>query len=1110
MTARLGPFLFLAAMLASIPASGSSAPFEGQILQTGSTPAAVLEMARRELSGRAPLIRNADLRLENVRHGLAATHYHFSQWIDGRRVFGSELILSVSEEGRVIRHHVTLAERPSSNPDWSREDLLGELRRRHPELTDRRVLDRTPAYRNESGRAAPIERFLVEDAPLRGTVWELDAASGEVLREIPQWASVSGRVFPANPVTTLNDSSLRDGNDSASAVPQNAYETVELLGLPQSGELSGPRVRIVDVDSPFTVRARIESGLSFERDRNEFEEVNAYHHIDRSQLYLQALGYTGARQIVASGVRVDPHANRGADNSFYSSTGSGPTILLGDGGVDDAEDPDIVLHEYGHAIHDALSPGALFSGSDTEARAISEGFGDYWAFSSGLRASIDSGRDPFCVGDWDARCDGAGCAYPAGSDCLRRVDEELTTDDFVFSSSAGTEHRNGRIWSTFGRDLLLSNLATWGEEDGRRRTDILMLEGMQGLPFNPDFDLVVEQMIDADRILFASQGRQTICTAARARRFGVPDSCRKDLRGETLVIPGVDPVRISAGSTERYALMGSDAVVRDVMVEIELADDAPEGLEIALIAPDGTRATLKQFGSTHPRSVTFGRDRLPFESLERLEGVPNPGVWTLRLTLTEGSPPVTLESWMLIVEQDVSEKIEVRGLAAGSRHFPAVAHTPGAEGTFFVSDLAIANPGPERELTLIFTPSGADGTSEFSAVRLALRANETVVLNDVVRSVFDSSGSGTIEIRGAGTDVRMSSRTVNRTADGTFGLTIPSVKETAGFGGRLIVSQIRRNLRFRTNLGLAELSGKGSEATIRVRDREGALVGSLSVQLEPFTQRQVPLASFVAVTELESAWAEVVPSGQDDLVAAYGSVVDNRTGDSVFVPAETVRSEPAELAIPAAARVPGARGTRWRTDLWIANGADSRQVVEATFFRTDGAVFARLIALEPDTSRVFPDVVGELFEAEGTGWIRFSPSRLTISSRTWNDDAAGSYGQYIGAVRLDDQASIGARAIVPKVVMDGSFRSNVGVTELIGGTADLRIEVRDGEGTIRCSQSVELGPNQHRQWSVLDLGCGPLGGGRVEIVQEAGEGRIAGYVSIVDQRTGDPSYIPAN
>jgi hypothetical protein len=48
--------------------------------------------------------------------------------------------------------------------------------------------------------------------------------------------------------------------------------------------------------------------------------------------------------------------------------------------VRDAEDAEVIFHELGHAIQDAQVPGLLNDGGE-EVRAISEGFGDYWAAS---------------------------------------------------------------------------------------------------------------------------------------------------------------------------------------------------------------------------------------------------------------------------------------------------------------------------------------------------------------------------------------------------------------------------------------------------------------------------------------------------------------------------------------------------------------------------------------------------------------------------------------------------------------------------------------------------------------------------------------------------------
>src|SRR6185436_7290649 len=103
----------------------------------------------------------------------------------------------------------------------------------------------------------------------------------------------------------------------------------------------------------------------------------------------------------------------GQDNSFATDTHM--ELRFGKGGVDDAEDAEVILHEYGHAIHFSQSPTFY---SSTEAGSIGEGFADYWAVT--VSNIIAPTPDAPCVADWDS------VSYTASlPHCLRRVDRDL-------------------------------------------------------------------------------------------------------------------------------------------------------------------------------------------------------------------------------------------------------------------------------------------------------------------------------------------------------------------------------------------------------------------------------------------------------------------------------------------------------------------------------------------------------------------------------------------------------------------------------------------------------------------------------------------------------------
>ncbi len=263
-------------------------------------------------------------------------------------------------------------------------------------------------------------------------------------------------VFVSNPVEDLNNQSLRDQKDSAAAVPAAAYHTVTLTDLDGSGFLRGRWAEIIgETGNPAYSPTNT---FFYNRSQDEFEQVMAYFWITESQKYIQSLGFGSTRRPVnkePQRLRINQY---GVDNSF--ATTHKDEIRLGKGGVDDAEDGEVIIHEYGHAIHFSQN----FAFASTEAGSISEGFGDYWAVTTTMVVRQKLGlaplTDPACVADWDAT------SYdPTPPHCLRRVDSNLHYPENL----VGEVHADGRIWSR----------ALWDIRNaiGNVRADTVILEG---------------------------------------------------------------------------------------------------------------------------------------------------------------------------------------------------------------------------------------------------------------------------------------------------------------------------------------------------------------------------------------------------------------------------------------------------------------------------------------------------------------------------------------------------------------------------------------------------------------------------------------------------------
>ncbi|SFC77173.1 Fungalysin metallopeptidase (M36) [Nocardioides terrae] len=248
-------------------------------------------------------------------------------------------------------------------------------------------------------------------------------------------ATGTARIFMVNPVQSSGDQSLADAKDSATSVPQSQYVDVPLTHLDGSGYLRGDYA--VVESSTGTPAFSTTNTFLYDRHDDQFEQTMAYFWVTQAQTYLHQLGFGESLPGVVDQpfpVKIDQY---GGDNSYQ--TDKPYRIRLGKGGVDDAEDAEVIVHEYGHAVQASQIPG--FGGKgNLDAGSIGEAFGDYLGVSVGLDTAGQYGwpvrTDPACVADWDST------SYTDAPHCLRTLHEDLTVADRI-----GEVHFDGQIWS---------------------------------------------------------------------------------------------------------------------------------------------------------------------------------------------------------------------------------------------------------------------------------------------------------------------------------------------------------------------------------------------------------------------------------------------------------------------------------------------------------------------------------------------------------------------------------------------------------------------------------------------------------------------------------------
>jgi zinc metalloprotease ZmpB len=247
----------------------------------------------------------------------------------------------------------------------------------------------------------------------------------------PGSSTGTGRGFLPNPVADLQDQTLTDQKDADYAALKPAYHDVVLTNLDGSGYLRGDWANIrSETGSP---AYSPENTFLYNRHDDQFEQVMAYYWVTEAQKYIQSLGFGSTRRPVnkeSQDIRINQY---GIDNSY--SWDKHDVLRFGKGGVDDAEDAEVILHEYGHAMMDSQMTPFGFGGS-VEAGSIGEGFGDYWAVT--VSNVIAPTPDPACVADWDS------VSYTSSTPhCLRRVDTDLHYPEDL----NGRVHHDGQIWS---------------------------------------------------------------------------------------------------------------------------------------------------------------------------------------------------------------------------------------------------------------------------------------------------------------------------------------------------------------------------------------------------------------------------------------------------------------------------------------------------------------------------------------------------------------------------------------------------------------------------------------------------------------------------------------
>ncbi|HPI55664.1 MAG TPA: T9SS type A sorting domain-containing protein, partial [Chitinophagaceae bacterium] len=332
------------------------------------------------------------------------------------------------------------------------------------------------------------------------------------LRHVLKDTVILCRIFNPDPLTSTGQvyGGIYKDNANANAswmnvayvdtVVQATYDTNTQLFY-----LENPWVQIDSLESlDISVVTSPIPEFFFNRSQNGFEDVNAFFHLTNYHNYIASLGYNSYMNQV---LQVDSHGQFGADNSVFNRNGGNPNIMFGTGGVDDAEDADVLIHEYSHALSWSANNNGNFS---NERAGLDEGIADYFATTySRIRNTFNwemmfswDGHNEF----WNGRSANTLNNYPFG----------------------GNIYGMGEIWNA-----AMSGICT---DLGTTVTDKLMLEA---LPFLTDQSTLPEAalyVLQADTALFNGIHSNAICNRFQGKAIfdqnckpvGIPSNVQQE------------------------------------------------------------------------------------------------------------------------------------------------------------------------------------------------------------------------------------------------------------------------------------------------------------------------------------------------------------------------------------------------------------------------------------------------------------------------------------------------------------------------------------------------------------------------------------------------------
>lgn len=443
------------------------------------------------------------LRLIASKKSQLGNHLTFIQTFNGVPIYGTDIKFNLRHKRRISSLFYTAVE----TQNWPKLE--------YPALKDNLIDAKHVVFFNGYEAQGGIYYEVHEKAQNEFVkIIEL-ADGGRIIRNLSR--EVKGAkdslawvyVFNPDPLTKAGKvyggqlQNFNDGDtDSLTALRELVQVDVKFEN--DSFWLENDHVRFTSKNVNFSPPHSKTDTFNYTRSQDEFEYANTLYHITQYKKYLESLGFD---TLMDYQIDVDPRAFLDDNSNFIrklNSDGHGELNFGYSGSafehVDDAEDADVVIHEYGHAISYNANENSL-DGATRE--AIDEGLGDYLA--CGYSERLDVYRSEYLF-SWD----GHNPFWEDGRNCFT----SMKVSDYKGSNS---KYENGEIVAG-----MLSNVS---KILGNVVTDRILFSALYEFDDRMSLEAVGTLLLDAEQVLYEEKYRDTLCSILREHEFVPVDYC---------------------------------------------------------------------------------------------------------------------------------------------------------------------------------------------------------------------------------------------------------------------------------------------------------------------------------------------------------------------------------------------------------------------------------------------------------------------------------------------------------------------------------------------------------------------------------------------------------